>query len=69
MIEAPTGPGSQVTVTKDVALQDLMKLLIDKKTNRAWVLNGDNQLWKVITKSDILREFSMFEFYRENDAQ
>lgn len=67
MVNAPVGTDSQATITKNTSLRDLMQLLIDRKVNRAWVLNDDNQLWKVITKSDILREFAMFEFYRESN--
>jgi len=35
------------------------------QVNRAWILDEKSKLTKVVTKSDMLREFTMFEFYNE----
>ncbi|CAB4375610.1 unnamed protein product [Rhizophagus irregularis] len=48
-----------ITVTKDVALKDALKTIVDNHIHRLWVVNEDKKVDNVVSLTDLIKLFSL----------
>ncbi|RGB33119.1 hypothetical protein C1646_625569 [Rhizophagus diaphanus] len=56
-LAVPESTLNPITVTKDVALKDALKTIVDNHIHRLWVVNEDKKVDNVISLTDLIKLF------------